>query len=213
MKALEGYKKLIKIKGKRISEIKDFKSKEAVINKGGFGQLIEKYIGLDNTSKHIDFIDGDLKTNKTNPIGIPMETIFITQIKSIIDEMLLSKKTTYQNRIFKKIKNLLYVGVCKEPRNNIQNWKITNVILINQKTSPLFYQQIEKDYFTICSKLKRHVNNTGMIHTSNGEYMQVRTKDSKPYKPIYSENLKTNISNKNFALYLMPRKFMKILID
>ena len=39
------------------------------------------------------------------------------------------------------------------------------------------------------------------IHTSNGQHIQVRSKDSMPYHPIYSGVYGRYVSNKNHAFY------------
>ena len=62
-----------------------------IINKGRTGQLLELTIGLNLSNTTLDFEDGELKTNKCDRFGKPLETMFITQTASIIDE-LLSKK-------------------------------------------------------------------------------------------------------------------------
>ena len=43
-----------------------------IINKGKTGQLLEIALGLKNTSKTLDFIDGELKTNKCDRFGKPL---------------------------------------------------------------------------------------------------------------------------------------------
>ena len=50
-------------------------------------------------------------------------------------------------------------------------------------------------------------NGDGYLHTSSGVFMQIRTNDAKPYKPIYSNKYGKIISNKNFAFYF-KKEFM-----
>ena len=57
-------------------------------NKGKTGQLLELALGMNLSSSNLDFDDGELKTNKCDAAGNPKETIFITQISSIIDELI-----------------------------------------------------------------------------------------------------------------------------
>ena len=57
---------------------------DIIRNKGKGGQLLELAIGLANTNTNRDFDDGELKTNKCNSDGKPMETMAITQISSHI---------------------------------------------------------------------------------------------------------------------------------
>ena len=73
---------------------KDYLSPEQVqdammiINKGKTGQLLELTIGLNLSNTTLDFEDGELKTNKCDRTGKPLETMFITQTASIIDDLL-----------------------------------------------------------------------------------------------------------------------------
>ena len=52
------------------------------------GQLLELSLGMNFSSSNLDFEDGELKTNKCDINGNPRETVFITQISSMIDELL-----------------------------------------------------------------------------------------------------------------------------
>ena len=63
------------------------------------------------------------------------------------------------------------------------------------------------DYYSVCRQLKRHVETSadGLIHTSNGRHIQVRSKDSKPYHPIYSVVYGRCISDKNYAFYFQKQ--------
>ena len=59
-----------------------------IINKGKTGQLLELSLGMHLSSTNLDFEDGELKTNKCDASGNPWETVFITQISSVIDELI-----------------------------------------------------------------------------------------------------------------------------
>ena len=61
-------------------------------NKGKTGQMLELALGKKLDSFNIDFEDGELKSNKCDATGKPLETVFITQIASVIDELLQKKK-------------------------------------------------------------------------------------------------------------------------
>jgi len=184
-----------------------------IINKGKTGQLLELALGMKLTSGNLDFEDGELKTNKCDKNGKPLETVFITQIASIIDE-LLEQKSFKETHLYKKINNILYVPVCKVGRP--QNWFFLPSTHINLKLSrfaPLL-EIWREDYYNICGQLKSHIENSadGFIHTSNGQHLQIRSKDSKPYHPIYSQVYRKEISNKNHAFYFM-KSFMQYIND
>ncbi len=200
--------------GKRFGDILSEKQLEDIIkNKGKSGQLLEIVLGLKNTNTTLDFEDGELKTNKCNIVGQPKETMFITQIATMIDE-LLEKKDFYQSKLYKKIKNLLYVPISKE--GEPKEWMFlpyTHVNLEAYKFTEL-KEQLENDYYTICDKLNEHISISvdGYIHTSNGHFIQIRSKDAKPYHPIYSKKIGRAVSNKNHAFYF-KKEFMKYIVN
>lgn len=104
----------------------------------------------------MDFQEGELKTNKCDRFGKPMETMFIMQISSMIDE-LLAKRYFYETSLFKKINNLLNVSICKEGRT--EDWLILQYLYINieQTRFEELRLQLEDDCYKICKKLKCYI--------------------------------------------------------
>lgn len=177
-----------------------------IVNKGKTGQLLELALGMHLSNTNCDFEDGELKTNKCDAAGNPKETIFITQISSVIDE-LIQQRPFEQTHLYEKICNILYVPVCKD--GSPSNWMFLPSIHVDL-TSPKFAELRDiwrKDYYSICSQLKHHIETShdGFIHTSNGTHIQVRSKDSMPYHPIYSQIYQRNVSNKNHAFYFQKK--------
>lgn len=177
-----------------------------IINKGKTGQLLELSLGMNLSSTNLDFDDGELKTNKCDAAGNPRETVFITQISSIIDE-LIQERPFEQTHLYEKISNILYVPVCKD--GDPKNWMFLPSIHIDL-ASPHFSELRNiwrNDYYSICRQLKRHIETSpdGFIHTSNGQHIQVRSKDSKPYHPIYSSIYGRYVSDKNHAFYFQKQ--------
>ena len=206
----EGKKALEDLKGKKFGEIFNECQLEGIVRaKGKSGQILELAIGLKNTSYTLDFEDGELKTNKCSATGKPLETMFITQINSMIDELLNGLKFE-DSKLYKKISNLLYVPISKE--GNPEEWFILDVIHINlhDNEHKEILAQLEADYYSICNQLKVHIETSkdGFIHTSNGKFIQIRSKDSKPYRPIYSQVYGREVSNKNHAFYF-KKEFMQ----
>ena len=176
------------------------------------GQLLELTIGLSLSNTTLDFEDGELKTNKCDRNGKPLETMFITQTASIMDE-LLSYKDFYHSKLYQKLEHLLYVPISKDgPQSEWMFLPCIEVDLSNPKYSDLA-DQLEHDYFDICKQLNDMLqrSSNAMIHTANGRFIQIRTKDSKPYKPIYSEIYHRIISDKNRAFYF-KKEFMKYIV-
>lgn len=175
-------------------------------NKGKTGQLLELALGKKLDSGNMDFEDGELKSNKCDASGKPLETVFITQISRCIDE-LIKEKPFEETHLFEKVNNILYVPVCKigAPKE----WKFLDSIHIDL-TKPQFFSLLKtwrQDYYSICRQLKNHIETSsdGFVHTSNGTHIQVRSKDAKDangkYHPIFSSVYERYVSNKNHAFY------------
>ncbi len=213
MKLKEAQEKIIKLCNIPFFSIFDEKDFETIIkNKGQTGQMLELALGKKLDSFTLDFEDGELKSNKCDATGKPLETVFITQISSVIDE-LLQKKPFEETHLYQKINNMLYVPVCKvgDPRN----WLFLDAIhvdLSDSRFKPLL-DIWREDYYSICDQLKEHIETKpdGFIHTSNGTHIQVRSKDSKPYHPIYSNTYGKYVSNKNHAFYFQKQFVYDIL--
>lgn len=181
-----------------------------IVNKGKTGQLLELALGMHLSNTNLDFEDGELKSNKCDLNGNPKETVFITQISSVIDE-LLQNKSFEETHLFEKIKNILYVPVCKEGKP--QDWKFLPCIHVDLENPrfEILHEIWSKDYYSICAQLRYHIENSHdkFIHTSNGQHIQVRTKDAKDsrgfYHPIFSETYGRYVSNKNHAFYFMKQ--------
>ena len=192
--------------GKLITNEDEFR--DIIKNKGKAGQILEHIILHLNLSTSLkDFEDGELKTNKCKPNGDPAETIAITQISSNIDN-LIQNIPFNESHLAQKIFNLLYVGIIRE--GDSHNWKFLTPIHIDfsQPEYAAIWKQIEEDYNIICKKIKSDIENNGHISTSNGKYIQIRTKDSVPYHPIFSKIYNQYVSDKNYAFYFQ-KDFIK----
>lgn len=207
MKLKEAQEKIIKLCNIPFFSIFDEKDFETIIkNKGQTGQMLELALGKKLDSFTLDFEDGELKSNKCDANGKPLETVFITQISSVIDE-LLQKKPFEETHLYQKISNMLYVPVCKvgDPRN----WIFLDAIHVDlsDRRFKSLLDIWREDYYSICDQLKEHIETKpdGFIHTSNGTHIQVRSKDSKPYHPIYSNTYGRYVSNKNHAFYFQKQ--------
>lgn len=179
-------------------------------NKGNVGQLLEQHIGLQLDSKLTDFSDGELKTNKSDSTGNPRETMFITQISKEIDNYIGSTTLKFEEtKLYQKIKNLVFLPVCKDSKDR-NEWFFVSCHHVDLGKHPQIKRQLSEDYDRILSILAHDVKNSrdSFIHTANGEFIQIRSKDSKPYNPIYSNYHKRYISNKNHAFYF-KKEFMK----
>jgi DNA mismatch repair protein MutH len=176
-------------------------------NKGNVGQLLLLHIGLKLDSAQCDFEDGELKTNKAAPNGMPRETMFVSQISNAFPTLVSNPPTPFEQSYFhQKTRNLLYLPTVKDAPL-VADWYFSRVIHIQSFPGSKLFEVLRREYDAICESLRYQIEHgsDGMIHTTNGpsEYVQIRTKDSKPYHPIYSPSHKRYVSTKNCAWYFM----------
>ena len=155
-------------------------------NKGVRGQLLELALGIPNSSKLTDLVDGELKSYTKG------ESVAVTQLRHTLTEVF-NKTPFNQSKLGIKISRTLYVAFDRQ--NNFLG------TATHTKTNPL----IEEDYNDICD----FIRNTKTLKTFTGRngILQIRTKDSKDrngnYHPIKWEG--QELSNKGFAFYLTGR--------
>ncbi|WP_300393818.1 hypothetical protein [uncultured Psychrobacter sp.] len=180
-------------------------------NKGFAGQFLEKLLGLKLSSNKLDFENGELKTNKSKPDGSPMETMAITQIGTQFDDLFYNDKSFHETHLYHKIESILYVPAVKGEKE--EDWYFLPAYYLDLKDNDALKKILDDDFETIKAKVQAMMDTgDGMLHTANGKYMQIRTKDSKPYNPIYSKKLGRKVSDKGFAFYF-KKEFMQAIQD
>jgi DNA mismatch repair protein MutH len=109
MKLQEACDKLNKLVGIKFSSLFSAEEmRDIIIAKGKTGQLLELALGMNLSSADLDFEDGELKTNKCDKNGKPYETVFITQISAMIDELLAKKEFKRQSFTRKSAISYMY---------------------------------------------------------------------------------------------------------
>ena len=155
-------------------------------NKGVRGQLLELALGIPNSSKLTDLVDGELKSYTKG------ESVAVTQLRHTLPEIF-NNTPFNKSKLGIKISRTLYVAF---DRNNNFLGTATHT-----ETNKL----IEEDYNDICDFIRNAKN----LHTFTGrnKVLQIRTKDSKDkkgnYHPIIWKG--KEISNKGYAFYLTGR--------
>ena len=155
-------------------------------NKGVRGQLLELALGIPNSSKLTDLVDGELKSFTKG------ESVAVTQLRHTLPEIF-NNTPFNKSKLGIKISRTLYVAFDRQ--NNF----------LGTATHTETNKLIEEDYNDICE----FVRNTKTLKTFTGKnkVLQIRTKDSKDkkgnYHPIKWEG--KEISNKGFAFYLTGR--------
>ena len=164
-------------------------------NKGYRGQLLELALGIPNSSRLTDLIDGELKSYTKG------ESIAITQLRHVLPEVM--NKTPFEKtKVGIKILRTLYVGFDKN--NNF----------LGSVTHTEENQLIKEDYEYISEVIRSRVAKGLPLSTVTGlnGVLQIRTKDSKykgKYHPILWEG--QQLSNKGYAFYLTG-KYAKSIV-
>ena len=168
-------------------------------NKGVRGQLLELALGIPNSSKLTDLVDGELKSFTKG------ESIAVTQLRHTLPEIF-NNTPFNQSKLGIKISRTLYVAFDRQ--NNF-----LGTATHTETNNPTVL--IEGDYQYICEIIRHRVANGLPLQTITGlnGVLQIRTKDSKDrhgnYHPIIWEG--KEISNKGYAFYLTGR-YIKGLI-
>ena len=207
MLVADAFPKLDRIIGRRFSDLfsEDRLDQMMVVAKGRAGKLLEMLLGLPPGIRLTDFEDGELKTNKSRADGTPLETMFISQISTRVDSLLRAEPFDH-SWVYEKIRRIVYLPVVKVGAP--AEWYFKGYYDVRVEPGTALFLQLKNDYASICEQMRQHVDSgDGMLHTSSGKYLQIRTKDAKPYHPIYSDLCQRNISNKNFAFYFR-KQFM-----
>ena len=178
-------------------------------NKGRAGQLLEDAIGSPQGSRLLDFVDGDLKTYKCDPLGRPRETMAIHQVGTEVDDLVL--RTPFKDTtLHMKTRRLIVAGLCKDSDDPV-DWYVACATLVDGRPGTYWYEQFSLSYGEILEHFHAHISRGDMMfHTSHGKYIQLRTKDSAPYRPLVSSVLRRTICNKNVAFYF-KKPFMQEL--
>ena len=163
-------------------------------NKGKRGQLLELALGIANTSKLTDCVDGELKSFTQG------ESIAVTQLKHILPQIF-ANIPIYRTKLGIKTQQTLFVGFDRD-NNFIGSTTLT------PDSDPKHFEQLEQDFHDICDAILSAYHDKKELHTVTGRngLLQIRTKDSKykgKYHPIIWEG--QQISNKGFAFYLTGR--------
>ena len=136
-------------------------------NKGVRGQLLELALGIPNSSKLTDMVDGELKSFTKG------ESIAVTQLKHTLPQIF-DKTPFSQTKIGIKLQQTLYVGFDRQ--NNF-----LGTTTLTPDTNPKDYELLQNDYDFIENRIRESFYNKSELHTTNGlnGLLQIRTKYSK----------------------------------
>ena len=162
-------------------------------NKGARGQLIELALGIPNSSKLTDLVDGELKTFTVG------ESIAVTQLNHCLAEIIEDSVSFADSKVGAKLKQTIYVGFT---RTN----EYVGTEVLNEETHADHYQQLSEDYDYICTAIRAAFETSSELSTVTGPngLLQIRTKASKSkagnYTPLMFAG--QQLKDKGMAFYL-----------
>ena len=153
--------------------------------------MLELALGIANTSKLTDCVDGELKSFTQG------ESIAVTQLKHILPQIF-ANIPIYRTKLGIKTQQTLFVGFDRD-NNFIGSTTLT------PESDPKHFEQLEQDFHDICDAILDAYYDKKELHTVTGRngLLQIRTKDSKykgKYHPIIWKG--QQLSDKGFAFYL-----------
>ena len=171
-------------------------------NKGSRGQLIEKALGLPNSSKLTDLVDGEIKSFTVG------ETISVTSLKHCLPDIIDGTVEFEDSKVGKKLAQTIYVGFTRDN-------DYVGTELLNEEVDPQHYQQLAEDYGYIAANIKVAYENGATLHTITGpnKLLQVRTKASKNKHGKYTSLCYNGVElkDKYMAFYLLANFGKKVI--
>ena len=171
-------------------------------NKGFAGQWLEKLLHFSKKSlpnEMMDFLDGELKTFPVKKIGEAKQTMAITMVSPMIENMV--KGIPFQEtNLFYKIQRMMLVPIHK-PTDNVEEWCFLEPFLMELEEDTFLLQCLEQEYEEIAATIRYGIAN-GLTFSElslSRELLEIRTKDSTPYRPIIFDDFE--LSNKGRAFF------------
>lgn len=178
------------------------KQQKPARNKGERGQLIEKALGIPNSSRLNDLIDGELKSFTLG------ESIAVTMLQHCLSQIIDESAEFEESNVFAKLKQTIYAGFDRD--GNFLNSKT-----INEANYPEHYQELAEDYGYISAQIKAAYATGTELHTITGpnNLLQIRTKANKrpdgTYKPLIYNG--QQLKDKAMAFYLLADFGKKVI--
>ena len=163
-------------------------------NKGSRGQLLETALGIPNTSKLKDLVDGELKSFTVG------ESIAVTSLKHCLSDIIDGIVEFEDSKVGQKLAQTIYVAF-----TNNNDYVGTKVV--NEELDPQHYQELAEDYGYIAAQIKAAYATGSELHTITGpnKLLQIRTKASKDkygkYTPLCYNGVE--LKDKYMAFYLL----------
>ena len=171
-------------------------------NKGARGQLIELALGIPNSRKLTDLVDGELKTFTVG------ESIAVTSLKHCLSDIIDGTVEFEDSKVGQKLAQTIYIGFTRDN-------DYVGTELLNEEVDPQHYQELAEDYGYIAAQIKAAYATGSELHTITGpnKLLQIRTKASKnkhgEYTPLCYNGVE--LKDKYMAFYLLADFGKKVI--
>lgn len=170
------------------------------VNKGGTGRSVERLIGMKAGASGRDFVDGELKTYRSDADGFPNESVAVLQFGPRFDEYL-SCPPFATTSLHRRLSRLLMVGVFKD--GPPADWRIQTVFRVESEPGTEWFARLDSSYRSILRELLERVRAGTLISTISAQHLQIRVHDARPYRPVESARLGRRVASKQLGFYLM----------
>jgi len=180
-------------------------------DKGYAGKFLEELLGLTPGRRGLDFSNGELKTTNFKKDDKPKECVYVHQIRPVIDALVTGQKFE-QSKLFCMTKNMLIVPVYRATPAPA-NWMFFHPLHLSLASPEQRDLKIalESDFYSLCARMKSMLDRGHNLSSKlAGKYLEIRNKDYKPYKPIYSSVYGRNVSDRDFAFWLQKNLLVEL---
>ncbi len=231
LKRKELLEKLNKIKGKKLGEIDDSNILDNPNNKGGVGQVIQKYLGKDlDSDPNADFPEAKLELKVTGLLEYQSknkgayhakERLVLTMINYMEDY----DKSFEESHLVNKCNDMLitcykFIKANKDEKTDYKSFPIVDSFIMELSNQD--EEILKKDYETILNKIKEGKADT--ISESDTTYLQACTKSangkkitSQPFSNVPAKPrafcLKSSFFTNIIRSYISDVKFNTIIDD
>ena len=170
------------------------------VDKGENGRWLQQLLDVSHGPGARDLSDGELKTVKTKVIRGSEgwervhETIAIGLVPKRLEDV---RSQEVIDRVLGKLSNTVILERLEFPDGS-QRWGA--LYRFDGRQHYALMHTFAKDFNRLCDHLTESAEAYGSIHTAHATYLEVRTKDSKPYTPTYYKG--EEVSDKRRAFYL-----------
>lgn len=167
-------------------------------DKGAVGRTLERALGV-RPGGGEDFVDGELKSYHADPDGYARETVCLMQIADL--DALLGCPPWDASPLARRVRRLLLVGIDRVG-DDPGAWRITSALRVDADVEPARHAALAKSYRVVVGQLLDVLRDTGRFRTVGDDRLQLRVKDARPYRRLYSARLGAVVSDKQIGFYL-----------